>query len=148
MKQKTTLVLFLVSILLVGTANLQARPKRGEGGPGKEILEKLDLTKEQKEKQKSIREETRSKMKALHEKARELQEKITQAFMNNASEEEVRGLHKQRQALHQEMGDLKFEKKLSILRTLTPEQRKKFLELKGAGKHRRWGHGSPDEDGD
>ena len=115
----------------------------GKGGGPRQMMEQLDLTPEQRTKLDALRKASRDKISAVKDEMRQSQEKLTQALQSNTSTDELRKLHKKNQELKNKMSDARFDQVLAIRQVLTPEQQKKFQELrKGKGPMGR-GRGGP-----
>lgn len=93
------------------------------------ILQQLDLTTEQSQKIKSIKEEFRTKNVALEEEIKTNHSKERLSLNSDASPEELRQQHQQVQALHQQLNNNRFEMMLQVRETLTSEQRNQLAEL-------------------
>jgi Spy/CpxP family protein refolding chaperone len=99
----------------------------GSGGP-REIMaerwiEELDLTEEQVTQIRAIREGSQDEMQALHDQLRAEREVMHTLMSGTETDDELRSQHQKVQALHQEVGDQRFENMLAVRAVLTPEQR-------------------------
>lgn len=109
----------------------------GPDGPLHKALKKLDLTAEQQAKLKEIRVGQKDKIEAAHEKMKAARESLEHSLDNNASDTDIRKKHNDLQAARTQMEGLRFESLLQIRAILTPEQRKKFQDMKEDFKDRR-----------
>lgn len=130
----------LAAVLFVGISVAQAGPGRhGQGEDGgrdgrdgrdgrkmMKMMKELDLSAEQKEKLKTERQKNQATMKALRDSQKAAREKLRAGFQSNASNEELKNLHKEVQTSMTALMDARFSNMLSIREILTPEQRAKF----------------------
>lgn len=124
----------LAAVLFVGISVAQAGPGRhGHGEDGgrdgrkmMKMVKELDLSAEQKEKLKTERQKNQTTMKALRDSQKAAREKLRAGFQSNASNEELKNLHKEVQTSMTALMDARFNNMLSIREILTPEQRAKF----------------------
>jgi Spy/CpxP family protein refolding chaperone len=86
-------------------------------------IEELDLTEEQVTQIRAIREGSQDEMQALHDQLRAEREVMHTLMSGTATDDELRSQHQKVQALHQEVGDQRFENMLAVRAVLTPEQR-------------------------
>ena len=110
----------------------------GKGGPGKHerggqegpgnMFKELNLTEEQEQKLKELREAGRDGSKASREEMKAAHEKMRELLEGDANESQLRAQHKKLQALKMKMDDERFENMLATRAILTPEQRKKMAE--------------------
>ena len=127
----------------------QATDSPESGGPRKgrrfqKLVEELDLTSEQQEAIRAIREEARSEKQALRQQMRQERETMRTLLASDTSRDELRSQHQKMLALRQDMATKRFETMLDVRDQLTPEQRAKFAELRGKhrgrhGRRGRWG---------
>lgn len=120
-------------ILLMSTAgSLNAEEGARKPGPPNQdrMFEKLDLSEEQRKKLAEIRKSNAEKVKALQEKLKEAHQKLDSSLDSDASEDVLKKQHQALQDLQNEMSDLRFENILAVRKVLTPEQRKKFSEMR------------------
>jgi len=127
----------------------------GEGGKGKHfgkgkmafgMFKDLDLTSEQKDKIKAIKQETKNAMKDSKTTMR-AEQSAMHALMTSgtATDEAIRAQHQKVQDLMAKNADARIETMIRIREVLTPEQRAKLatlMEKRGKGKeHRGKGRG-------
>ena len=135
--QMTSAILAVLVLSFTGqTANAWG-PKENRGGKGggpRQMMEQLNLTPEQRTKLDALRKANRDKVSGMRDEMRKSQEQLTQAFQSNASNDELRKIHKKSQEVKNKMSDAQFDQVLAIREVLTPEQKKKFQELRSKGK--------------
>ncbi len=127
MKQTKITVL---SALLLLTYCLRVDAERSDGLNNRDILKKVNLTQEQKEKLKSLKEVDDGKIVLLRSKKLDHKLKLEQALGGTASKDDLRKLHRQLKEIDAEYDRARFEQILNIRELLTVEQRAKFKELK------------------
>ncbi len=103
--------------------------RRRKGGM-KQIFQQLDLSTEQQERIKAIRQESKQNNSSLRQEMKQAQEKMRKLMVSDTSDSELRKQHEQIQSLKQKLGNQRFETMLKIRQVLTPEQRTKMAELK------------------
>lgn len=109
----------------------------GKGEGLKQILEKLDLSDEQKTKLKAIRKDNKGERGDKREEMEKAQAAMKKAIADG-NEAEIRKVHKQMQDKMASYSSQRIERVISIVKILTPEQRKTFAELQNEKKeHRR-----------
>ena len=126
--------IFMMTMVLVGMTASGAyafggKKEKGGNGEFRKILKQLDLSDEQKEKLKSMREESKDKSKPNKGEMKELHTKLQAAFTSNASDSELITLHTQIKELRMKHMDRKFNRMIGIRSVLNETQRKKFFEL-------------------
>ncbi|NES69331.1 MAG: Spy/CpxP family protein refolding chaperone, partial [Okeania sp. SIO2D1] len=99
-------------------------------GKGMRWLQELDLTSEQQERIQAIHEQAKADMESLHQQMQEAREQMTNLMSGNASAEQLRNQQDKIQALHEQLGDKRFETMLAVREILTPEQREQLAQLK------------------
>lgn len=141
MKLRHTLFLAAVPVLLsVGATAALAQElqsndvptvaQRGSRGDRAEkLIEQLDLSEEQAEQIRAIREQSRAANQDLFEQSQQAREQMRSLLANGASNAELEQQHERMQALHQQMGDRRFQTMLQIREVLTPEQQQQLAEL-------------------
>lgn len=128
MKNLMMPLILLLGVFLNPIASM-AREGKDHGGM-KEIMKQLDLTDEQKEKLKSLREENKKMEKGDKGEIKELWKQMEEKFGTSASESELRTLHDKMKSLRTQKADNRFNRLMKIRNILTVEQRKKFQELR------------------
>ena len=123
-----------ILILLIFTSPLCFAKGGEHKGHLKKIFKQLDLSKEQKQSLKKLREEKSADMKGLRQQKKALRDSMSEAMMSDASDDQLRSLHKE---VHSKMANIqsqiktnRFEKILKIRSVLSPAQRKTFFEMK------------------
>ncbi|NEP01642.1 MAG: Spy/CpxP family protein refolding chaperone [Symploca sp. SIO2E9] len=105
-------------------------------------LQELDLSAEQSERIKAIRQQSRQEMESRYQEMQEAREQMQSLMAGNATREQLRQQHQQLQNIRQELGNQRFETMLDIREVLTPQQRAQMAEL--AQQHRgHWGRRGP-----
>lgn len=103
--------------------------RRGKGGM-KKIFQQLNLSSEQQERIKAIRQESKESNSSLHQEMMQAKEEMNKLMAtSNTSDSELRQQHEKIQSLKQQLGNKRFETMLKIRQVLTPEQRTKMAEL-------------------
>ncbi len=128
-----------------------------QGGPNKEnmekkrleMTEKLGLTPEQQAQLKEMREKGKDQVKANFEQMRAkreaMQEELQKADFDPAK---VKALQEELKAMHSAMADQHMEHMLAVRKILTPEQFKKFSEMKKNRGHKEGEQGEHGESGE
>ncbi|MBL7665845.1 MAG: Spy/CpxP family protein refolding chaperone, partial [Bacteriovoracaceae bacterium] len=139
---------FFAAIISLSFSTSAHAGGKGRGGHFKEMFEKLNLSAEQKTQLENLRKGDKDKegMKAKRQQKKELRKKMDEAFAGNASKEELTKLHTEMQSLRTEADNARFQRILSIREILTPEQRKKFQELKAEKWKKFKSHDEDEED--
>ena len=127
----------ILALSLTLTAPMAFAKRGGPGGKLHKALKQLDLTAEQQAKLKEIRAGQKDKIKTAHEKMKAARESLEHSLDNNTSDIDIRKKHNDLQAARTQMENLRFESLLQIRAILTPEQRKKFQDMKDDFKDRR-----------
>jgi len=109
----------------------------GHEGKKDKWMAELNLTEEQKEKLKPIREDFHEKKKGMRTEMREARKELQAAFKTDASEKSLRKKFKKLQALKNKMANSRIEKMFAIRRILTLEQREKLKAFHHGRKHKR-----------
>lgn len=145
----------LMAVLALCLASLASARPGGHGGPGgpggfggpppgfpMHLLRELDLSPEQKEKIKAIRQANRESMKKLREAARDSRKAVKDALAGG-DDATLTKLFNDSQAKHQAMASAAFDQMLKVRAVLTAEQRNKIRAL--LEEHRAGGpRGGPD----
>lgn len=118
----------------------QGRGPGGDRGPNMdrmppmlEFAEQLGLSDAQRREIEAIHTQAKTDSEAMRTQVEAAHEQMQTLMASDATDAELRQRHDQMQALHQEMGDRRFETMLAIRNVLTPEQRAKMQELRGSG---------------
>lgn len=134
----------VLSAIVLSASLSQARPGGKHHGPGmwgpKEFKE-LNLTAEQRDKVKAIREASKDKAKALRQETKEANKKLKEILATEASKDDLNKAFENVQTKRAEMGKFMFGQMLQIRDILTPEQRAKVKDLRD-------GHRGDDDDGE
>ena len=132
-------VFILVTIMAFSPLALAKRDgQKGKHGEMK-VLKQLDLSDEQKEKIKALREGKKDKMKSLREKAKSDREAFQAAMESDSSKSQLKSLRSKMIKSKQAVRDHQFNSMLEVREVLNPEQRKKFRELKSEMRGKRRG---------
>ncbi|MBL1209391.1 Spy/CpxP family protein refolding chaperone [Geminocystis sp. GBBB08] len=105
--------------------NTSPTKQRGEN-KGDKLMEKLNLSAEQKQRIESIRTKFEPQMTSIREQMRIEREKMSTMMQNNESQNNLRAQHQKISALQQQMNNLRFESMLETREVLTPQQRQQF----------------------
>ncbi|AFY31198.1 Spy/CpxP family protein refolding chaperone [Calothrix sp. PCC 7507] len=103
--------------------NSPQKPQRQTGW-----LKDLNLTREQTEKIKNIRNQSKNQIVQKREPVRRVQLELRDLLAGKAPKEKVSEKYNQLKLLKQQLADVQFENTLAIREILTPEQRQKFAE--------------------
>lgn len=152
MKQQGTKLigsLGLMAMLAMATPALAGGPGMHDGHPGKAFKEELNLSDEQADKLKDLRESYRPRMQKVHEKLRENRKALFRLDPAKPGYlEEVRRLAAEQGKLVERMVFLRAEVRAKTAAILTPEQREKAHELfRERLEHRMGRHHHPDDHG-
>lgn len=102
--------------------------RRNNFGPER-LLEKLNLSTEQKEKMQNIRQNYKTQMKTIRENLSSERKTLREMMNSNESINALRSQHKKIVALDGQLHNLRFENMLEMREVLTMEQRKQFAEM-------------------
>ena len=95
------------------------------------MFQELNLSPEQQESIKAIREESKQNNSSLRQEMRQAQEEMRKLMaISDTSDSKLRQQHEQIQSLKQKLGTQRFETMLKIRQVLTPAQRTKMAQLK------------------
>lgn len=109
------------------------------------FLEQLNLSDEQMQQLRAIRQKYRPQMQQLAERIRATGEDLRAMMQGDASDTALRMKHKEMANLRQQMGDLRFESMLAMRNVLTPQQRQEFAQLMQQRRQRGgWNQGNED----
>lgn len=100
------------------------RRKGARGG----LLKDLNLTSEQRQQIKQIRQQSKNEIRQKRQTMRQARNKLEESIASEASGEQVRSQYNQLKGLRQELADLQFENTFAIREVLTLEQRQKFVQ--------------------
>ena len=104
------------------------------GRPGKrgmaKMFQELNLSTDQQERIKAIRQESKENNSSLRQEMRQAREEMGKLMASDTSDSELKQQHEKIQSLKQQLGTQRFETMLKIRQVLTPEQRTKMAELK------------------
>jgi Spy/CpxP family protein refolding chaperone len=92
-------------------------------------LEQLNLTPEQSEQIRAIREQSKAENQSLRQQMQQAREQMRSLLASDATPEQLRQQHDSIQNLHQQLSDRRFETVLEMREVLTPEQRTQAAEL-------------------
>ncbi len=93
------------------------------------VLEKLDLTQQQKQEIKTIREKYRGQISPKKEQLRTMRSELSNLMAGNESADNIRIKHQEMTFLRQEIANLHLESRLEIREILTPTQRSQLLAI-------------------
>jgi periplasmic protein CpxP/Spy len=94
-----------------------------------QLLQKLNLSSEQSEQIKTIRQQSETAGENIEQQMRSQHEQMKSLLASNADTEQIRAQYQKTQELHQEAGNNRFETMLRIREVLTSEQRAEIAEL-------------------
>jgi len=131
-------------------AQLMAREGDSKGKPGRSgegWLQKLNLTPDQLQRIKTIRQQTRTQIEQQQVAMKQAQQEL-QKMLGDGSSAQLRDKFQQMQTLRQQLATTQFNSMLSIREVLTPEQRRQFAEQmqRQVGGRERMGGGGGDRE--
>ncbi|MGK7913390.1 MAG: Spy/CpxP family protein refolding chaperone [Synechococcus sp.] len=106
-------------------------PSERQGQMRRDALRELDLSDEQLEQIRALREQAQANHHDRRQELRQEQQTLAELLGGTASEEEVRSQFEQLQALRQELATDQFENMLAMRDILEPEQRSMLVENLG-----------------
>jgi Spy/CpxP family protein refolding chaperone len=108
-----------------------AQRRRGnfKGFGNERLVEKLNLSNEQKEQMQQIRQKYQPTLSQLRENLNSERQKLREIMASNESISNIRSQHQKIISLDQELHKLRFESVLEMRQVLTPEQRQTFANL-------------------
>lgn len=132
----------VASLLALGQAPLWASPGDtapllvqtqnrgpGAGSGGERVMERLNLSAEQRQQLQSIRQKYAGQTEKLETDLRTQQGELRQLMGGAADKETIRKKHNQVTQIRQKLGDLRFEMMLENREILTPQQRQEFAQM-------------------
>jgi periplasmic protein CpxP/Spy len=96
--------------------------------PGK-VLQQLNLSNEQLQQIKAIRERNSSEIRSSRQRLQQLQQETQNLMSGTAPSEQVRTKFNELQSLKQQVSKLQFEQMLAMREVLTPQQRTQLAEI-------------------
>lgn len=122
----------MASVLFAGEALAQGGP--GGGGPRQgrlaRLAQHLNLTPEQRQQIRELRQEMRQELEATHARIREVRQQIRQEWTSGQPDEAtLLALHRELSTLQQVVGERRIRMRLAVHAILTPEQRQQMAEL-------------------
>lgn len=136
MNKLTLPFLALLLFTLAGNAYSYGDKHSDKRGKFKEVMKQLDLTQEQMNALKDHKKSYKSQAKTDWKKLKQLKEDIKVAFINGASDEQLKDLNSTLQAEQMKMKEVRFNKMIFMKNLLNQEQRKKFMEIKKERKYK------------
>ncbi|MDY6784491.1 MAG: Spy/CpxP family protein refolding chaperone [Cyanobacteriota bacterium] len=122
----------------IAQRTLENQPSERTGRErGERWLQQLDLTPQQTEQIRAIKEQERSASEGLRQQMQAAREQMESLLAGNASADQLRQQHNTVQGLRQQMGDRRFETMLQVREILTPEQRAQLAQMKPSRGERR-----------
>ncbi|MBH48358.1 MAG: hypothetical protein CME71_09345 [Halobacteriovorax sp.] len=125
----TKLIIFMTFLTLSSGAFADDHGEHKQGR-FKKAMEALELNQEQLESIKEFRKAQKGKKTEHFKKMKSLREEMKKAFIDDSSESELKRIHSELEAAHDEMTSHKLEKLIFMKKTLTQEQRQKFMDMK------------------
>lgn len=116
---------FPVSISLSEASRAQDFDKAPQG----QILKQLNLSSDQIQRMRAIRESKKDELQVTGQKLRQAQQELRNLMTGTASADLIRSKFNEVQALMQQRAKLGFEQMLSLREVLTPAQRTQFAQL-------------------
>lgn len=131
----------ILTLLITSSAMAKGKGKDG-GGKFAKFLKELNLSKEQLEKLKEHRKANKEKEKPERGQMKTLREEMSKAFVNGATDAEMRALNDKINKAKEEMNQKRLDKMIFFKNLLTKEQREKFMEKRKSrkGRHKRGGN--------
>ncbi|WP_330203756.1 Spy/CpxP family protein refolding chaperone [Cyanobacterium sp. Dongsha4] len=96
---------------------------------GEKLIERLNLTTEQRNQMTQIRNKYQPQFNSLREQIRTQRNTLSQMMRNNQSESQLRSQHQKIVTLDQQIHNLRFESMLEMRAVLTPEQRQEWANM-------------------
>lgn len=106
----------------------QSRAHANREGRGR-LLEKLNLSGEQKQEIASIRQKYQGQIEQLQETSQATQEELFSMMAGTATESAIRAKRQELVQSRQQLGDLRFESMMEMREVLTPEQRSQLAQM-------------------
>jgi periplasmic protein CpxP/Spy len=123
-------------------AQRQDRPDRPESGdiPSGRMLRQLNLSTEQLQKIKAIRDRDLARIQELAQQSRQVNTELRDLLAGSEGSDVIRAKHNQALNLQQELRKQHFERMLAMREILTPQQRSQLKEImqKNRPNHPRW----------
>ena len=141
------IIFFIICSLPVGADSSLSGLKSHTSNPGREtitaeqpltiaqqkqsfgLFQQLNLTAEQQQQIKIIHTRYRQEIRQKRSSIAKLQQQLSDMMVGTEPVELLRAKNQQLNALHQEIGTLRFESMLATREILTPQQRRKFREV-------------------
>jgi len=108
--------------------------KEYKGDKGEKLIEKLNLTADQRNKMAQIRSKYQPQFNSLRQQIRTERDTLSQMMRNNQSDTQMRSQHQKIVSLNQKIHNLRFESMLEMRNVLTPEQRQEWANMMGEGR--------------
>ena len=138
--------LCLVAVAVTGlSAPAFAQGHHGDRGELRQVFAQLDLNPSQKESLAQLHKANKAREHELHQAAHEAREAFEKAQASNASDSELRAAHENMVKQRDAVANLRFEGLLQVRKILTPEQNKKFAELRSQQRREHGEHGERHE---
>lgn len=117
-------------LLLAAMADASAQPTAKQVRPGKRsgLFQQLNLTPEQRQKLKAVRQQYQGQIRERQRSAQQAQRDMRSLLVGSASSETVRAKFTEFQQLQQAAAKLRFESILAMREVLTPTQRKQLAD--------------------
>lgn len=112
-------------------AQVPNRPDRAESGdmPSGRMLKQLNLSTEQLQKLKAIRDRDLTRIRELAQQSRQANTELRDLLAGSESSDVIRAKHNQALNLQQELRKQHFERMLAMREVLTPQQRSQLKEI-------------------
>jgi len=116
---------------LPNSENRSNRPDRSENAdmPSGKVLKQLNLSTEQLQKLKAIRDRDLARIRELTQQSRQANKELRDLLSGTESSDVIRTKHNQVLALQQELRSKHFERMLAMREILTPQQRSQLNEI-------------------
>ena len=105
-----------------------------KGDKVEKLVERLNLTTEQRNQMAQIRNKYQPQFNNLTEQIRNERNTLSQMMRNNQDEAKMRSQHQKIVSLDQKIHNLRFESMLEMRNVLTPEQREEWASMMGEGR--------------
>ncbi len=124
--KKTVLSLVAVAVLLSAGAAV-SHAQQHQDARRQQMMERLDVTPEQMQQFKSIREDARAEAEVLQRQIRQKRQALMQYVQSpDASEAQALAMNRELSALTARMGELRIKAAFRMKETMTPEQFERF----------------------
>lgn len=127
----------IVTLFMMGQISWADGDVKKGKGRFKQLIQELQLSKEQISKIKDHRKSMKGKMKPLREQVKQLRGELDKAFLNGGSDGEMKSLNTRILDTRTQINEIRFSKMVFFKNVLNQEQRQTFIEKKKKYKGKR-----------